>query len=71
MLKTFTFISYFLCLHKEQEKQAKNGIAFVTNFLPISPFVFTFKRNFFEKPLHKTTLRHVFTSCVYLEAILL
>ena len=60
--KAFIFISRFLVIHKEQEKMAK--IFFITNFLSISLYAFTFKRSFCEKPLDKITLRHVCTSCV-------
>ena len=57
MFKAFIFISHFLDLHKEKDKVAKIAIFFVTNFLSISLFAFTFQKSFCEKPLLKTTLR--------------
>ena len=71
MFKAFNlFTFHFLELRKEPEKTAKSVIFFVNNFLSINPFAFTFKRSFYEKPLLKTTLRHVGTSCVYPETVL-
>ena len=51
-------------------KMAENAMFFLTNFLSTSPFTFTFKRNFCEKPLLKTTLLHVYRSHVYREAVM-
>ena len=59
MFKAFTIISHFLHLYKEQKMSKSAMFFYKTNFLPISPFAFTFRRGFCEKPLLKTTLRHI------------
>ena len=69
MFKAFIFISHFLDSHREQQKIAKSAIFFVTNFLFISTFGFTFERRFCEKSLLKTTFCHTCTSFVYRKAV--
>ena len=61
MLKAFIFISHFLDLHKEQGEMTKSVLSFVTNFLSISTFNFTFQKSFSEKPLPHCVM---YTSCV-------
>ena len=58
IFKVFVFVFPFLDLHKDQEEMTKNTFFIIKN-LPISPFGFTFQRNFYKKPWCKTTLRYV------------
>ena len=55
----FYLLSLFLDLHKEQEKDRKSAIFFVTSFLSIKPFTSTFQEAFVKNRCFKTTLRHV------------
>ena len=50
-IKAFIFFYHFLDFYKEQEKMGRSTISFVTNFLFIRPFAFTFQRSFCEKSL--------------------
>ena len=71
MFKAFIFIYHFLDFYKEQEKMGRSTISFVTNFLFISPFAFTFQRSFCEKSLLKTTLRHHYSVWIIIRHVLL
>ena len=60
MLRAFIFVSHFLNLYKEQKKPSVlSCFLYITNFLSISLFAFTFKRRLCEKTFLKTTLCHI------------
>ena len=71
VLRLLSLFLIFQIYVKNKKKWGKKAIIFLTNLLSVSPYAFTFKRNFCEKPwLTKTTLHHACTSYVYREAVL-
>ena len=70
MFKAFVYFSHFQYLRKKRQKAAKIFIFIATNFVQISSFTFTFKWWFFGMSFLKNKLCHLYTSYVYLEAVL-
>ena len=59
MFKASIYISHFLDLHKKQKIPNIVTELYITDFLFITPFAFTFQKKFCENPCHRTTLCHI------------